>query len=108
MTWWMWSGVANILIMGLEYSYRTKLFDSFLQGLPYMIVPLLIMQFALSMSFKGAPTYMLAWAVLTVGNAVLRVGSNHFFVQEHFNWMIALGVAGMIGCGFLIKYGSNV
>lgn len=106
MNWVLWSLVANVSVLAIEYVNRKDYFGGFIEGLPYTIWPIALAQVALYYCFKGAPTYLTAWAIFTMGNAVLRVISNTVFVQEQLNWMILLGVVGMVGCSFLIKSGS--
>jgi len=105
--WVLWSLLANVSALLVEYVNRKDMFGGFLAGLPYTIWPMVVIQVALYYSFKTAPTYMMAAMVFTVGNAVLRVVSNSMFVNEELNWMIGLGVAGMVVSGIVVKVGST-
>lgn len=108
MNWMVWSLVANISVLSIEWVNRKDYFDGFINGLPYTIWPILLAQVALYYTFREAPSYMTAWAMFTVGNAILRIISNSVFVNEQLNWYIGLGVLGMISCGYLIKIGSHM
>jgi len=96
---------ANINVLTLEYVYRVGTFNSFVSSVPYTIVPILLAQWALFMLFKTAPTYMLAWAMFAVGNAVLRLIPN-YYLNEGINMQIIAGIGFMVGGMYLIKLGN--
>jgi len=107
MNWIVWSLVANVSVMSLEFVNRSNYFGTFLKGLPYTIWLIMLAQIGLYYCFRDAPSYMTAWAVFTVGNAIIRVISNSVLLNEQLNWMIGIGVVGMVGCAFLIKSGIS-
>jgi len=106
-SWVLWSLIANVSVLSIEYANRKDYFEGFINGLPYMIWPIMIAQVGLYYCFRDAPSYMMAWAVFTVGNAILRVISNSVLLNEQLNWMVGIGVVGMVGCAFLIKQGYS-
>ena len=108
MHWVAWSLVANVAIIGLEYMYRMVDYRSFWDGLPHFVLPILATQLALYYMFKDAPSYLLAWAAFTVGNTVLRLMSNHWFIGDKMNWMIMAGVSVIVLGTFLIKEGQSI
>ena len=108
MNWILWSLIANLSVISIEYVNRRDYFDGFVNGLPYTIWPIALAQLGLYYCFRDAPSYMIAWAVFTVGNAILRVICNSVILHEQLNWMIGLGVIGMVGCALLIKQGASL
>lgn len=104
--WILYSIIANITIIYIEWSYRTSYHGNFVDGLPYMIVPILVAQFCLFNLFKGAPHYMIAWIVFTVGNSILRVTSNHYILKEDLSWVGFVGVGTIILGALLVKEGT--
>ena len=100
--WIVYSLVSNIFIIGIEFIYRKGIFDSFASGLPYIILPILISQYCLFHSFKDAPNYLLAWAVFTVGNVMLRFVAN-YYVGEQVTTGAFVGIAMILSGAFVMK-----
>lgn len=104
MTWWMWSIVANFMIVLVEAVNRTATVGP-LETLPKTFLPIALMQIALFYAWQGAPSLMMAWAFLTVGSAVLRVLTVRFVVGEPVGLLVVAGVMVMIAGGRLISMG---
>ena len=100
--WILHSFIANAVIMGIEYIYRTKAFPDFTSALPYMLIPILIAQYSLFYLFREAPSYLLGWAVFFLGNGVLRVAIS-IYLGEPMSEQIIGGLL-LIGAGaFFMK-----
>ena len=102
MNWVLWLLFANIGIMWLEYSYRSAQYASFLEALPYIIIPIMIGQAGLFYGFKGAPNLFFAGALFTLINILLRI-VNSFLLGEIPNLWNWLGIAMMVVSLFLLK-----
>lgn len=101
--WWViWLLVANFSIAFIEYIYRVNKFDDFLQALPSLFLPILIAQMGLFYGYKLAPSLLMAGAVFTLMNMILRVG-NVFILGERFGWTEFFAVLLMVGAIFLLK-----
>lgn len=100
--WIVYSLVANVAIIGLEYLYRTAHFESFSSAFPYILVPILLTQYCLFHSFRDAPNYLLAWGVFTVGNVLLRFVANHY-VGEPVSAGTLAGIALILFGAFVMK-----
>lgn len=105
MTWWMWGFAANLAIAGVEYMNRSGGYKSFLDAIPHTFVPILIAQIALFYCWRDAPRMLLAWALFTGGNCVLRVLSTWWMVGEPINWTVMAGVAMVLAGGRVISMG---
>jgi len=102
MHWILYSVIANVGIVVMENIYRRGLFADFFTALPYIIIPILIVQYGLFNSFRDAPSLYMAWAVLTLVNTLFRVGNN-LYIGEPFTASIIIGVVMMLAGTFLIK-----
>lgn len=100
--WIFHSLIANVAIMGTEYIYRTKHFDSFWNALPYMAIPVLIAQYSLFYLFRDSPTYLLGWAVFFLGNGVLRVAIS-IYLGEPMSEQIIAGLLLIAAGAFFLK-----
>ena len=103
--WWVASIISNIAIIFTEYvNGATE--GTWLDALPKTILPIILAQFCLFVSFNGAPHWLAAWAFFTVGNSLMRVGAVYFFGGSIGSWPhILLGITIMIGGAFLLKEG---
>lgn len=106
MTWWLASLIANVSIIFTEYTNRAHP-GGWTEALPYTFLPIVLAQWCLWLSFSGAPHWLTAWAVFTVGNSVMRVGGVYVMSgHEVTSWSHALlGITVMIGGAFLVKEG---
>jgi len=102
MNWIAYSVLANVGIVFMENVYRRGVYTDFWSALPYIIVPILIVQYGLFNSFRDAPSLFMAWAVLTVVNTLFRV-ANNWYIGEPFTFAIIAGVSLMLVGAFLIK-----
>lgn len=102
MSWLLWLLVANGGIMWLEYAYRSGAYTSFLHALPHIVVPILVGQIGLFYGFRGAPNLLVAGAMFTVVNVILRI-ANTYFLGETINAYNWLGVVLLVIATFLLK-----
>jgi len=101
-TWSLWLLLSNIAIAFIEYTYRSGNYDTFLQALPYIIVPILIGQLGLFEGFRRADSLFLAAAIFSCINVSMRVVVCHFIGEtlSIVNWV---GVALLFCSAILIK-----
>jgi len=102
MNWICWIVVSNIGIFWIEYAYRSSKYDSFIEAIPYIAVPVLISQAGLFYGFRAAPSLFLCGAVFTLMNVALRV-INAFRLGEApniYNWC---GIAMLCVAVILLK-----
>ncbi len=104
--WWGASLLANVSIMFVEYYNRVSP-GGWASALPYTITPIVIAQWCLWRSFSGGPHWMTAWAVFTLGNAVMRLVAVAAFGPDKVgNWYLtSAGVAIMIIGSLTLKRG---
>ena len=102
MNWLLWIFGANVGIMWLEYVYRSGAYTSFLHALPYIAFPILVGQIGLFYGFRGAPNLLVAGAVFTVMNVILRI-ANTYFLGETINTYNWLGIVLLVTATFLLK-----
>lgn len=75
MAWWQWLVLSNVAIAVVEYLYRKGVYDSFLQSVPIIIVPVLVGQVGLFYGFRSAPSLIVAGITFSVVNSLLRMGN---------------------------------
>ena len=103
MTWWVASLISNLAIICTEYLNRTAT-GGWVTVLPQTAPLIIVAQFCLFRAFNGAPHWMLAWAVFTVGNSIMRVAAVGLFGDKVSNWPLASFAIGiMMGGAFLMK-----
>lgn len=101
-TWSLWLLLSNIAIAFIEYTYRSGNYHTFLQALPYIIVPVLIGQYGLFNGFRDADSLFLAAAVFSVLNCLIRVIVIHY-LGETLNWINWVGVLLLMLSAILLK-----
>ena len=108
MTWWIASLISNLAIICTEYLNRTG-DGGWVSVLPRTVPLIIVAQFCLFRAFNGAPNWMVAWMVFSIGNAIMRVVAVNFMAgHEVGNWYYALtGIGVMMAGGFLVKNGMN-
>lgn len=102
MHWVAWLLIANGAVAFTEYSYRCGDYDSFWQALPYIILPIMLAQWALFEGFRAAPSLLLAGAIFSLINVAFRVG-NVVLLGEHMNTYNVAGVACIVASVFLLR-----
>ena len=102
MHWAAWLLVANVAVAFTEYQYRCGDYDSFYTALPYLILPMLLAQWALFEGFRAAPSLLLAGACFSLINVAFRVG-NVVLLGEHMNIYNVAGVACIVASVFLLR-----
>ncbi len=103
MSWVVASLVANVAIIVTELLNRGAT-GGWMSVLPKTAPLILVAQFCLFRAFNGAPHWLMAWAVFTVGNSAMRIMTVRFFGEPVANWYYAIfGIAVMIGGAFLVK-----
>lgn len=105
--WWIAALVANANIAVVEYLNRTAGYPTFWDAVLRTGPFILVAQAGLYYCWRGAPSFMMAWAFFTVGNMVMRLLSNHYLVGERLTIVGYAGVALMLLAGQLIKMGST-
>lgn len=110
MPWWLVASLtSNAAIMCIEYANRTLVhlgvLGTFARTWPLIIVA----QIGLLYAFRGAPSWLFAWACFTVGNAAFRIAAvSTTHASEVGSWPITMaGVALMLGGAFLVKEGMT-
>ena len=102
MNWFLWIVLSNIGIAIIEFIYRTSRYNSFIEALPYIIVPILIGQVGLFYGFRAAPSLLLAGAVFTAINVSIRVCTS-LYVGESLNLYNWAGVILLFTATVLLK-----
>lgn len=104
--WWLASLISNAVIIATEYLNRHAI-GGWGTVLPKTIPLIIIAQFCLFKAFNGAPHWMWAWAVFTVGNGFMRVGAVSMFGEDGIgSWpRVIVGVTGMAACALFMKTG---
>lgn len=107
MPWWVASLLANICIMGVEYFNHAGGYGSWMRTLPRTGPLILVAQWGLYRAFSESPNWMMAWAVFTLGNAVMRVAANAVLAGNQIgSWLHVLtGVAVMMLGSLVLKGG---
>lgn len=105
MPWWAWLIVANGAVVFNEYVARRGSYDSFIAALPLVFVPTMLIQCGIFYGYRGAPSFMLGWAVYFVLSVCLRFG-NALAVGEPPTVLTVLGVLVVVFGAVLIKLGS--
>lgn len=98
----LWLLLANVGIYWLEYVYRSGQYGSFVQALPYIVVPILMGQCGLYYGFRTAPSLLFAGALFTTINVLLRI-VNSYRLEENLNLWNWLGVVLLVVSTLLLK-----
>lgn len=102
MNWIAWIFLANAGIFWLEYVYRNGTYNSFMQALPFTLLPMILGQVGLFYGFRTAPNLLLAGAVFTVVNVSLRL-VNSYRLGEYLNGYNWAGVVLLLIATILLK-----
>lgn len=100
--WLLWLLLANVAIAFVEWSYRVARYSTFLDALPYTIIPILIGQIGLFHGFRGASSLFVAAAVFTLCNVLLRVFVT-YYIGETLNIANWCGVVLLVVAVLLLK-----
>lgn len=104
--WWAWSLTANVGIQCIEYLNRTSPSPDFGRTLIRSAPLILLSQWGLFHAWRGAPSWLLAWAFFTVCNNALRIMFSWQLGGEPPTWTSLLGCL-VIGLGAsIMAYGS--
>lgn len=106
--WWAAATVANVAIITSEYIHRSvPAGTSWSKIMPWALPVYIVGQFFLFKCFSGAPHWLTAWMVFTVGNSIMRVAAVSTWAPgEVDDWRrVVIGTAGMILCAFYVKGG---
>jgi hypothetical protein len=101
--WVLFSLMSNAAIQWVEYLNRTSTAAGFVQQLTWTWPLILVAQWGLFETWRGAPHVLAAWLVFTVGNCVMRLLMSRFILGESFQWWGLLGVAGMMASAWVVK-----
>lgn len=101
--WVLLSLVASLVVVGLEYVYRIKLFPSYLAGWWLLFPASLAIQSALFYSYRDAPKLLVAWSTFFLLNAMLRVGVSTLGLHESFTPRTGLALGLIILGAVLIR-----
>lgn len=104
--WVAFSLIANFVIIATETINRGAV-GGWATVLVRTVPLIFVAQYALFRSFNGAPHFMLAWVVFTLGNSIVRIGAVRLFgLGTVESWPLLLcGVAVMFGGAYLLKEG---
>jgi len=105
--WVFASLLSNICIMGVEYLNHAGGYGSWAQTLLRTGPLIIVAQWGLYHAFSHSKHWLTAWAVFTIGNAVMRAASVAFFAGNQVgSWgHVLIGIAVMIGGSLLLKGG---
>ena len=101
--WWVYGLVANVMFIGVEYFSRSH--PTFWAAAPFLLPCQVIGVYCLFHAWNGAPHWLTAWAIFTLGGTVLRTAAVASFAgSEVTNWPLALFcIGGILGFGQLLK-----
>ena len=102
MTWLLWLVLASVSATGVEYTYRAASFNSFIEAVPYLCIPIACVQFGLFYGFRSAPSLFLASSVFTLFCVILRVGSS-CYLGESLSWINWIGVVLLVVSVILLR-----
>ena len=107
MPWWIASLIANAAVIGVEYLNHAGGYGSWHATLLRTGPLIVVAQWGLYRAFSGTDHWLAAWAVFTLGNAVMRLAGVGLLVGNQIgSWVyVTLGVAIMIGGSFILKEG---
>ena len=108
--WILASLTANAAIIATEYLNRNG--DGLVSTMSRTWPLILLAQTMLFISFNrntGASHWFAAWAVFTIGNAMMRISAVAYTTpQEVASWThVTLGIAAMIGGALFMKTGLS-
>jgi hypothetical protein len=104
MPWWLPLVVSSCCIQFVEYTNRRA--ESWQAALPVTIVPIIISQWGLFYGWRYAPAMLTAWAMFTLTNSILRIGSS-VVLGENFSYLTPVGVAVMFAGATLVREGMK-
>lgn len=105
--WWAASLIANASIIGIEYLNHAGGYGSWRLTLIRTGGLIVIAQWGLYRAFSGAENWLTAWAIFTLGNALMRLAGVGLLVGNQIgSWgHVVLGTAVMIGGSWILKEG---
>lgn len=110
MSWWISSLLSNVVIIYSEYIHRSvpagTSWFMILSTTPVLLLYILG-QFFLFKSFSGAPHWLTASVVFSLGNAGIRIVAVHGMAgHEVTSWArVLIGTAAMLGGAIYLKGG---
>lgn len=107
MTWWQASLLANVSVTILEAVYRRGTFPSFVLTLVWTWPLILVAQYGIWNAWRGAPSFLFAWAFFSIGNAALRLASSYWIVGEPPSAVGTVGFAMMLLGAYLLRSPSQ-
>ena len=107
MTWIFVSLLSNVAIIATEMLNRSS--PTLLAAMPRTLPLIAIAQVCLYYAFHGAPHWLMAWVVFTVGNAVMRIAAIQVWgAGEIGSWPYAIaGICIMLGGAMVVKQGLS-
>lgn len=99
--------LSNVCIAAIETLNRHAESPNFVRQLAYTGPLILAAQWGLFEGFRGAPAFMVAWCVFTMGNSLVRLVNVQWFVGEPLNWRTLLGVGLILAGGIAVKLGTS-
>lgn len=102
--WILYCVLSASAIQGIEYLNRTSATSTGFFSQLIVTGPLILLaQWALFETWRGAPHALGAWLAFTLLNTVLRLTVVRFALGEPFQWWGLLGVAGMMASAWVVK-----
>ena len=93
MNWILYSLLANLAFVGLEFVYRSGTFATYWRALPMMLPVMLIANYLLFNVYRTSPSFLVGWAVLSFGNIICRFGTN---------WLLGEPLTGQMFFGIML------
>jgi len=104
MSWLLYSVLANLAFVGLEFVYRSGTFSTYWNALPFMLPVMLVANFLLFHVYRTSPSFLVGWAVLSFGNIICRFMTN-WLLGEPLTGQMFFGIVLMAAGMFTIKFG---
>lgn len=105
MNWLVYSVLTNIVIVSLEFVYRSGMFATYWKALPFMLPVILLSNYLLFNMYRSSPSFLIGWAALSFGNIVCRFGTN-WLLGEPLTRQMFIGIVLMAIGMFTIKFGQ--
>lgn len=107
MPWWAASLLANVAVIAIEWINHAGGYGSWPRTLLRTGPLIVVAQWGLYRAFSTADHWLWAWAVFTIGNAVMRVAANGLLAGNQVgSWgHVMTGIAVMILGSLVLKGG---
>lgn len=104
--WWIFASLlANVSLISVEYFYRSQ--ADFAAAMSRAWPLIVLGQVGLYFAWHNAPHLLVAWAIFSIGNSLIRLAMVTFILGEptKIPWALA-GISLMFVGGYVVKMGT--